>query len=91
MKTITSRLATALFAALLPLLAGAATTPAGLPDFTELVDKQGPAVVNIAVTTKSKASLNIPGLSEDDPFYEFFKRFGQTPRGRERRSGRRRT
>ena len=53
----------------------------GLPDFTELYDKQGPAVVAIDVTQKVRRSRG-PELSEDDPFYEFFRRFGQIPRGR---------
>ncbi|HZQ59927.1 MAG TPA: DegQ family serine endoprotease [Casimicrobiaceae bacterium] len=52
-----------------------------LPDFTELYEKQGPAVVSIDVTQKIKRSGG-PQLSEDDPFYEFFRRFGQVPRGR---------
>ena len=58
-----------------------------LPDFADLVEKYGPAVVNI--NTKTRASRGgagqIPGLSEDDPFFEFFRRFmpdGQTPPGR---------
>ena len=54
---------------------------AGLPDFTELYDKQGPAVVAIDVTQKVRRSRGLE-LSEDDPFYEFFRRFGQIPRGR---------
>jgi len=52
-----------------------------LPDFADLVEKFGPAVVNI--NTEARASRQqIPGLSEDDPFYEFFRRFmpdGQAP------------
>jgi len=55
----------------------------GLPDFTDLYEQQGPAVVSIDVTQKVKRS-QFPDLSEDDPFYEFFRRFGQIPRGRER-------
>ena len=55
----------------------------GLPDFTELYEQQGPAVVSIDVTQTVKRS-QLPDLSEDDPFYEFFRRFGQVPRGRER-------
>jgi serine protease Do len=51
----------------------------GLPDFTELYEQQGPAVVSIDVTQKSRRSM-MPDLSEDDPFYEFFRRFGQIPR-----------
>src|SRR5215831_16980951 len=55
----------------------------GLPDFTDLYEQQGPAVVSIDVTQTVKRSP-MPDLSEDDPFYEFFRRFGQVPRGRER-------
>jgi serine protease Do len=51
----------------------------GLPDFTELYEQQGPAVVSIDVTQKARRSA-MPELSEDDPFYEFFRRFGQIPR-----------
>src|ERR1022692_1236062 len=51
----------------------------GLPDFTELYEQQGPTVVSIDVTQKSRHSA-MPELSEDDPFYEFFRRFGQIPR-----------
>src|SRR5207302_9349007 len=49
-----------------------------LPDFTELYEKQSPAVVSIDVTQKVKQA-RFPELSEDDPFYEFFRRFGQVP------------
>src|SRR5271169_5184222 len=55
----------------------------GLPDFTELYEQQGPAVVSIDVTQTVHRS-QFPDLSEDDPFYEFFRRFGQIPRGHER-------
>src|SRR5881409_1478128 len=51
-----------------------------LPDFTELYEQQGPAVVSIDVTQKARRSV-FPDISEDDPFYEFFRRFGQIPRG----------
>ncbi|HVS56299.1 MAG TPA: DegQ family serine endoprotease [Casimicrobiaceae bacterium] len=51
----------------------------GLPDFTELYEQQGPTVVSIDVTQKSRRGI-MPELSEDDPFYEFFRRFGQIPR-----------
>jgi serine protease Do len=54
-----------------------------LPDFTQLVEKQGPAVVNISVTQMVHGNFGvpqIPGLSEDDPFYDFFRRF-QPPHG----------
>jgi serine protease Do len=59
---------------------------AQLPDFTTLVDRYGPAVVNVAVVEKSQPVGNFsgpPGMSPNDPFNEFFKRFGggQMPRG----------
>jgi serine protease Do len=56
-----------------------------LPDFTSLVEHYGPAVVNIAVVEKSQPVSNFsgpPGMSPNDPFQEFFRRFGQPmPRG----------
>jgi serine protease Do len=54
---------------------------AALPDFTELYEKQGPAVVSIDVTQRVRTP-RVPEISEDDPFYEFFRRFGQVPRPR---------
>ena len=51
-----------------------------LPDFTDLYEKQGPAVVSIDVTQTVRRNQRMPELSEDDPFYEFFRRFGQIPR-----------
>lgn len=64
---------------------------AELPDFTELVEAQGPAVVNIS-TTSSKAAQQTPGQGpgapEDDPFFDFFRRYGPPgqPREQEARS-----
>jgi len=52
-----------------------------LPDFTELYERQGPAVVSVDVTQRIR-SPRVPDISEDDPFYEFFRRFGQIPRPR---------
>jgi serine protease Do len=46
-----------------------------LPDFADLVEKYGPAVVNITTQTRAPQRQTLPGLSEDDPFYEFFRRF----------------
>ncbi|MGH8750292.1 MAG: hypothetical protein ACREUV_01150, partial [Burkholderiales bacterium] len=66
----------------------AATFAKELPDFTELVEKQGAAVVNVS-TTQTVHSQGTPQLpfSEDDPFYEFFRRFApQIPREFESRS-----
>jgi serine protease Do len=53
-----------------------------LPDFADLVEKYGPAVVNINTQTRVAARPQFPGLSEDDPFYEFFRRFMPPPDGR---------
>src|SRR5687768_12291275 len=60
-------------------------TAAQLPDFTDLVEKQGPAVVNISTTQSVKNPLlpQVPNLQEDDPFYEFFRRFIPNPGPRE--------
>jgi serine protease Do len=52
-----------------------------LPDFADLVEKYGPAVVNINTQTRATPRPQLPGLSEDDPFYEFFRRF-MPPEGR---------
>lgn len=58
----------------------------GLPDFTELVEKQGPAVVNVSTTSTARGGPQSP-VPEDDPFYDFFRRFGpQQPREYEARS-----
>lgn len=50
---------------------------AQLPDFTKLVEREGAAVVNISTTQSVRNPLipQIPNLQEDDPFYEFFRRF----------------
>ncbi len=59
---------------------------AGLPDFTALVEKQGPEVVNIS-TTQHIVEQGFPNLPEGDPFFEFFKRFSpQMPRNQELQS-----
>ena len=72
-----------LFLALLFAAPIAAT--AQLPDFTELVEKQGPAVVNISTAQSVRNPLlpQMPNLQEDDPFYEFFRRFTPQPGPRE--------
>jgi serine protease Do len=75
--------------------APAPVAPAGsqvsmaLPDFTQIVARMGPAVVNIRVMGSTKTALSGPvqrggpQLDEDDPFFEFFRRFQgpQNPRG----------
>ena len=54
------------------------TLVTGLPNFTRLVERYGPSVVNVSVTdTKSAANAQpMPAIPEDDPFYDFFRRFG---------------
>jgi serine protease Do len=48
-----------------------------LPDFSPLVEKYGPAVVNVEVVEKAPQAGGGPnGLSPNDPFYDFFRRFG---------------
>lgn len=53
-----------------------ATAPlvTGLPDFTQLVDAVGPAVVNIRTTEKISTQPSMSGMDED--MLEFFRRFG---------------
>ena len=64
-----------------------------LPDFADLVERVGPAVVNIRTTERARAAQGgagpgqgpgggggpgrgmPPELDENDPFYEFFRRF----------------
>lgn len=46
-----------------------------LPDFAPLVEKYGPAVVNVEVIQR-RQSTSAPGFTPGDPFYEFFRRFG---------------
>lgn len=64
------------------LLAPVATV-AQLPDFTDLVERQGPTVVNISTTQSGRSSAAVPNIPEDDPFYEFFRRFIPNPGPRE--------
>jgi serine protease Do len=59
----------------------------GLPDFTDLVAKQGAAVVNISTTQTIHNEQNLPNIPEGDPFYDFFRRFApQMPRDQESQS-----
>ena len=65
----------------LGLAAAVAAVPAparaqGLPDFTELVEKVGPAVVNIRTTERARVARNGAGPEIDEDMLEFFRRFG---------------
>jgi len=52
------------------------------------VERNGPAVVNISITAKLHSTGNnsaVPDLDPNDPFSQFFRRFGvpqQAPRDR---------
>jgi serine protease Do len=67
-----------------PMIAAAAVpSPAvaaanrGLPDFADLVAQVGPAVVNVAVVEKAPSAQNSDEDEDsDDPFSDFFRRFG---------------
>jgi serine protease Do len=68
----------------------AATAVAGargsLPDFSQLVEHYGAAVVNVEVVEKPQPGQAAQGLSPNDPFYDFFRRFGIPPPGHGGRS-----
>ena len=54
---------------------------AALPDFASLAEHYGPAVVNVTIVGKRQNVSDVPnGMSPNDPFFEFFRRFGQQPR-----------
>ncbi len=63
-------------------LAAAPVGAQGLPDFTELVEKVGPAVVGIRTTERTRSARSGgggpggPGGEADEDMLEFFKRFG---------------
>lgn len=57
-----------------------------LPNFVDLVEEQGKAVVNISTKQKTKSmipghgDLQLPEIPEDSPFHDFFEKFfGQMP------------
>jgi serine protease Do len=47
-----------------------------LPDFTELVEKVGPAVVNIRTTERVRSTSSVGTPEMDEQMLEFFRRFG---------------
>jgi serine protease Do len=61
------------FAPLLLVLFATGATAADLPDFTGLVDKYGPAVVNVQATGNPENAFDDAGDQQDVP--EIFKRF----------------
>ncbi len=81
------------FAVTLSALLSAPGQARELPDFTDLVETQGPAVVNISTTQTIKQSpqAQLSPFEDNDPAQEFFRRFfpGQIPGmpGEQGRSG----
>ncbi|MDP1687406.1 Do family serine endopeptidase [Hydrogenophaga sp.] len=61
--------------------AQAPTTAVALPDFSQIAQRHGAAVVNISVIGKAtpdddqQATNRVPGIDPSDPLFEFFKRF----------------
>lgn len=77
------------FISCVALLLAVKSAQAQLPDFTELVEKTGEAVVNISTTQKVKTGsvmqlpegIEIPELPEGSPFGDLFKHFFGAPGG----------
>ena len=57
-------------------VAGSSVFARDLPDFAELAERQGAAVVNVS-TTQAQRQIRpgVPNLDEDDPMFDFFRRF----------------
>ena len=69
---------------LAPVQSAQAQAQRGLPDFTDLYEKNAATVVSIETRQKVRRSggggmVVPPGADENDPFFDFFRRFG--PRG----------
>ena len=87
-KTMISALVLSAASLGLPAVAGfapayaAAPAVAGLPDFADLVERVGPAVVNIR-TTERITQKDVDAAGQADEMQEFLRRFfgGQIPRG----------
>jgi serine protease Do len=60
----------------------AAAAVRGLPDFTELVARAGPAVVNVTVVARGRAA-SFDEDAPDDPLHDFLRRFGAQPHGQQ--------
>lgn len=84
-STILLSAASAFFASgiVAPVPAIAASSVAGLPDFTDMVEKTGPAVVNIRTTAKMRSAQGGMPSAEDEEMQEFFRRFFGVPMPRQ--------
>ena len=83
-RNVVAVLLAPLLALSLPLVTSSARAQATqvLPDFADLADRAGPAVVNIRTTARVAANagaLPFPDIDENDPMYEFFRRFFPNP------------
>ncbi len=62
-----------------------ASAPVSLPDFSQITERYGPAVVNISVSIRKASDASSEAQSDEassggvpnDPFFEFFRRFQQ--------------
>ena len=70
-----------LYLPLLLLLTGLSSLQAReLPDFADLVERHGAEVVNISTTSAIKAESGVaPNIPEDDPMFDFFRRYIPQP------------
>lgn len=84
LSTVVLGAASVLFAGGMGVTTSAVAAPsvAGLPDFTDMVEKAGPAVVNIRTTAKMRSGQN-GAMSEDEEMQEFFRRFFGVPMPRQ--------
>ena len=73
-----SRLSAVLLSLSLLILPGQVPAqPRDLPDFTELVERVGPAVVNIRTTERMRTAAGANGMPEiDEQMQDFLRRFG---------------
>jgi serine protease Do len=64
-----------------PVQAQSAPQGRALPDFTELVEQVGPAVVNIRTLERARSNAQAPGVpgAPDEEMQEFFRRFFGVP------------
>ncbi|AIA54469.1 Do family serine endopeptidase [Acidithiobacillus caldus] len=64
-----------------PAQAGPARPLVNLPDFTPIIDRYGPTVVNISSTSSKAIPEEHNPFPPDSPFYRFFKHFGGSQGG----------
>jgi serine protease Do len=86
--SVLAQMASRSFVVLLSVMLVTPVVARDLPDFAGLAERQGAAVVNISTTQAVRqARPGVPSLEEDDPMFDFFRRFVPrhpgTPRGSE--------